>query len=253
MEKKRYAANAGKGERPDGMERKRRLPAGAGFWMVSGLEYIGIVLGGALGMAVLAGFQGGHGPGNSGSVISYFVSLLPWYILLMCGLALFMWMMSCFQAFLPLTVALNGTRKNAFLGMNAVALVLIGCSVGGCSIIWNVLRNDIAEAARGLLIPACGVLFAVEGIALFMGATILRWGRIGIGIAVGACIGGCCGLGFAMGISGNLQRRMTDLARWIEEGPVLLVNGAALGAGLLVLLLAEVFAAGCIRKMEAHA
>lgn len=222
------------------------------FWGKEGLQEMGMILGIAILLLLFAGWKGSEWMGNGlAGKAEMALSLYPWYLMIVGALVLFMSIIGCFMVYLPALIAVNCTRRSAFLGMMLMHLGLMGSITVLSGIIWTVLKNDVAVSGRELVIPSFGCLLLVDAIGGSLGILVQRWGKAGIGAAIGALFGGGLGIGFYEGYSGGITELFERIAGTMADQRILFY-GFSLGIGAGAFCLMAVFEALTIRKMEAR-
>lgn len=212
------------------------------FWGKNTLESLGISLAGAAAVLLFLVAAGTDYSGQEG-LLSYLTQLFPYYLFVAGVFVNAILAISYFQVYFSVLLSMNVTRKEITLGILGS---LTACNLGILllvQLVWRIFSEDISADGLRVFPLLTGILFLVTALLVILGVVILRWGKIGT-IIMGICfalLGGFCGFWMsAAGRNGFDAEFFSALSR----GDYSLV----LAAGLLVYVLAGVFAVVMTRK-----
>lgn len=217
------------------------------FWGKNFLESMGIALGMTLVMLLF------YGMGQNMSTKTRLLvglGVLPYYLFLSGAISIMMIIIGYFQMIFSVLVSMNATRSSVNKGIffSEAAVIVTITALGG--LIWKVLPGDIASDGMKILPLLCGVLFAMTGAGMILGAIIIKWGKIGAIIAtvVFLAVGGVGGAGFALTVSADIMKAFQVLGSILADGRT--VVWAVLAAGVIIYIISGVFTAFATKKME---
>lgn len=96
---------------------------------------------------------------------------------------------------IPMVLSFNCTRKNIFIGLNWMFLLLAIQLLLVTAVYCMLLPNEVTGGIMKLLPFITGVMLSSIGISEFFGGISLRFGKLGLWIMMIFCmlIGACCG------------------------------------------------------------
>ena len=217
------------------------------FWGRNFLESMGIVLGMTLMMLLF------YGMGQNMSTKTRFLvglAVLPYYLFLSGAVSIMIIIIGYFQMIFSVLVSMNATRSSVNKGIffSEAAVIVTITALGG--LIWKAFPSDVASDGIKILPLLCGVLFAMTGAGMILGAIIMKWGKFGAIIAtiVFLAIGGVGGAGFALTASSDMMKAFQVMGNTFADGCTIVWT--VLAAGVIIYIISGIFTAFATKKME---
>lgn len=169
--------------------------------------------------------------------------LYPYYLILAGEIYLVIGTVSYFQAYLPMLLSMNATRRHAVLGIIfQSAVMILGIAVLTMVVGLLPLGDDRMPAEYFPVLT--GLMLLTGAVGIVMGVVSVRWGKIGriIVMLAATAMGGFCGAGVVLlgkDKAGVILKVLMD-AKFVW----LVVIGA------VVYVLAGAFALAVTRKIE---
>lgn len=154
------------------------------FWGRTCLENIGMAAGLALALLLFRELGSSVYAENAGSAVQMAAAQFP-YLLGGTGVILVMMtVMGCFQTYFSLLISMNVTRASAIRGiwLNQAGTILGILAL--MALIWKLTPGEISSSGLAML-PFFAVVFLVAAaVCIALGIVLIRWGKIGMIIAV---------------------------------------------------------------------
>lgn len=218
------------------------------FWGRGCLENILMAAVVALGLLLFRELGNSAYTEDAGGAVIMAVSLYP-YLLACAGvIVVMMAVMGYFQTYFSLLVSMNVTRRSAIKGIWLSQAGMILGILLLMAVIWKLTPGSLSETGFALLPFLTMIFFAVAALGTVMGLVTIRWGKIGmiIAILIFMIAGGFCGAFFAMSGKESFME-MIQVSREDLAG----INFWPMMAGSIVLYAASgIFALAALRKAE---
>lgn len=143
----------------------------------------------------------GNGYGVSGNEAVFFISLLPEYLMLGCGLFTLIMGITGYNCYLPVLVSFGCKRRDAMVGLQilervpAMLCVLVGAAISFA------IRNDVTRSFLEIWPMLFCILWIAGSVSGIAGSLSVRFGRIATVITTLVFV--LCGMagGFVGGVS----------------------------------------------------
>lgn len=217
------------------------------FWGSNFLQSMGIALGMTLVMLLFYG-MGQNMSAKTRLLVG--LGVLPYYLFMSGAISIMMIIIGYFQMIFSVLISMNATRSSVNKGIffSEAAVIVTITALG--ALIWKVMPGDIASDGIKILPLLCGILFAMTGAGMILGAIIMKWGKFGAIIAtiVFLAIGGVGGAGFALTVSSDMVKAFQVLGNIFADGRTIVWT--VLAAGVIIYIISGIFTALVTRKME---
>ncbi len=213
------------------------------FWGKRCLQNIGLALGGGLLYFAVYVIGDGDYSGGVGRMLLDAFQFYPLYAFMvgciLIGTLGIMW----FQIYYSVIVSLSATRRETIEGIAVIQAATAAGIVGFMASFWALIPGGGTYLT--LMPLLAGVIFLVASFSMVLGVVIMHWKGLGVFLAFILYVS--CGMAFGITLGlpdgdmlGMIQR-LAGNAVW----PVLLT-----GSGILVYVLACVFAIAAMRRTE---
>ena len=196
------------------------------FWRRYAMELLAVGLGVSLICLVVSAL------GAQPEALPGVLMCTPYYLSLGCSIGLVLCCFSIHISYLPLILAMGGTRREAFWGFLLCRLAVVAAAALVSLLVWVLLPGDVARDGLAVL-PLLALLMLLSShMGSLMGILYQRWR--GLGILVLAVLSGVVGAGASITVMSSsrgaalLSQWMGPIGTWIAAGAVLwLLLGAA--------------------------
>ncbi|MDO4337832.1 MAG: hypothetical protein Q4C91_07060 [Eubacteriales bacterium] len=216
------------------------------FWGMLCLETLGLSIGASFVWLLFMG-AGSSGVFTADSAgWAGILSLYPYYLLIVGALIVLVMGISYIQAYLPVVLSMNATRKSIAGGIfGCLSGMVIGILLISAAF-WRLIPGDISASGWKLMPMFTGIFFIIAAVGLLLGIAAVRWGKVGIIVATIMCALAGAGVGMSVALS--------------DKGLIEFVVSAADGdfrllvvVGIALYLAVGAFAAKALQKLEVGA
>lgn len=213
------------------------------FWGRLCLESLGLSIGASMVWLLFMGagsdvhFRAG-GAGWAG-----ILSLYPYYLLIVGVLFAVIMGATYIQVYLPVVLSMNATRKSIARGMFGCMTGIVMGILAISAAFWKLIPGDISASGWKLMPLFTGMFFIMAAVGLLLGVAAVRWGKVGIIMAIIMCAlaGAVAGMTVALSDKGIIEYLIS-----VADGDFKFLAVV----GIALYLAVGVFAAKALRKLE---
>lgn len=154
------------------------------FWGRTCLENIGMAAGGALALLLFRELGSSAYAEDAGKAVQMAAALFP-YLLAGTGMIVaMMTVIGCFQAYFSLLVSMNVTRTAVIRGiwLNQTGTILGILAL--MALIWKLTPGELSSLGFAMIPIFAAVLLVTSAVCIALGIAYIRWGKIGMIVAV---------------------------------------------------------------------
>lgn len=157
---------------------------------------------------------------------------------------------STYQLIVPMSMTLNATRKQSFIGIQIEKILLTVWSIPVLLLFSKVSDGVIGSGIGKLVVLVCCLTLTAGNLGEVFGVIYLRFGKIGVILLaiLGGIAGGCVGAGFSLIILSKGKDRMAALMSHLETR----ILGIVLAATAVFMVVTVIASWSMLKKSEAR-